>query len=105
MVADGSLAATGLVQPGSLIYYLYRLKLPPEDARRRLAESARRNDFPRRLAHPRTSRMPPPGTRSFVDRTGLYLTLVGLARCWSAGSASAMRCAAISRARPRPSPP
>ena len=45
----------------------------------------------------------PPRTRNFLERTALYLTLVGLARCSSAGSASPTRCAAISRARRRPS--
>ncbi len=51
MVADGSLDSTGLVQPGSLIYYLYRMKLPPEVARRRLAESAEGKISRWRLAH------------------------------------------------------
>ena len=80
MVADGSLAATGLVQPGSLIY----LHLPPEAAAGRATAADWLDDAARRVSRR------PAGASASSDDAGarasqpsstaltLYLTLVGL---------------------------
>ena len=78
MVADGSLDATGLVQPGSLIYHLYRVKLPSgASATDWLAALKQR--FPNGVWRIRELEDAAAGTRTFIERTGLYLILVGLA--------------------------
>jgi len=78
MVAGASLAATGLVQPGSLVQYYYRVKLPAGGNPRALRAEldARFPDAGWRL---RDSSGAAPGVRRFVERIGLFLTLVGLA--------------------------
>lgn len=77
MVALPSLAQTGLLQPGSLVYSHYRLRLPPGAeagaAVRRLEES-----FPDAGWRIRGLDQAAPGVKRFVDRTALFLTLVGL---------------------------
>lgn len=77
IVSHAGLAATELLQPGSLSDYKYRLVLPPgtdvEDFKTRLTE--RFPDAPWRIRD--TSRAAPGLTR-FVDRLTLFLTLVGL---------------------------
>jgi putative ABC transport system permease protein len=78
MVADGSLDSTGLVQPGSLIYHLYRVKLPRDlGAGKWLAALKQR--FPDGVWRIRELEDAAAGTRNFIERTGLYLILVGLA--------------------------
>ena len=78
MVADGSLASTGLVQPGSLIYHAYRLKLPAGTDvtawRDRL-----KAQFPAAVWRVRDFSDAGAGLRRFIDRTAMFLTLVGLA--------------------------
>jgi putative ABC transport system permease protein len=81
MVALPSLAETGLVQPGSLIYSHYRLRLP--------AEAGPASD-PRAVGADLDARFPDagwrirgldqaaPGVKRFVGRMTLFLTLVGL---------------------------
>lgn len=78
MVADGSLDSTGLVQPGSLIYHLYRMKLPPDVAAADWLQ-ALKEKFPDGVWRIRELEDAAAGTRNFIDRTGLYLILVGLA--------------------------
>ncbi|MBX6321546.1 MAG: ABC transporter permease, partial [Rhodospirillaceae bacterium] len=77
MVAGASLAATGLVQPGSLVYDEYRLRLPdgadPAAAADRL--KAGLGDDGWRI---RGLEDAAPRVQRFIDRTGLFLTLVGL---------------------------
>ena len=78
MVADASLESTGLVQPGSLIYHGYRIKLPPgvnADAWR--ADLKAR--FPEAVWRVRGLSDAAAGVRRFVNRTSMFLTLVGLA--------------------------
>ena len=103
MVAQASLAETGLIQPGSLIYRLYRIAYRPglDDKAFRATLDRRFPDAGWRL---RGLDDASPGVKRFVDRTALFLTLVGSRRCSSAGSASAMRSRPSWRARPRPSP-
>ena len=76
---EGLLAA-GLLQPGSLINFHYRLKLPPENARGRMAEIVRgaENTFPNAGWRIRDRFDASPSLRRFVERLGLFLTLVGL---------------------------
>ena len=78
MVADASLEATGLVQPGSLIYHAYRIRLPAgTDA------AAWRDDlksrFPDAVWRVRGLSDAGAGVRRFINRTAMFLTLVGLA--------------------------
>ncbi|MEC7163092.1 MAG: hypothetical protein VXW20_02400 [Pseudomonadota bacterium] len=74
------LRAAGLLQPGSLINFHYRLKLPPENARGRMAEIVRgaENAFPNAGWRIRDRFDASPSLRRFVERLGLFLTLVGL---------------------------
>ncbi|MGB1117330.1 MAG: ABC transporter permease [Parvibaculales bacterium] len=74
------LRAAGLLQPGSLINFHYRLKLPPENARARMAEIARAAEttFPNAGWRIRDRFDASPSLRRFVERLGLFLTLVGL---------------------------
>jgi putative ABC transport system permease protein len=77
LVAAPSLPATGLVQYGSLIRTFYRLKLDP-----RISLTAFKDDlnsrFPNAGWRIRDRSNGAPGVRDFIDRMGLFLTLVGL---------------------------
>jgi putative ABC transport system permease protein len=77
LVAQGSLAATGLEQPGSMIYYDYRILLKPG-----LTVDAVEKDLHARFGaagwHIRDSRDAAPEIRTFVTRLATFLTLVGL---------------------------
>ncbi len=77
MVAQASLAETGLVQPGSLIRHHYRLRLDQgltaADLRRALGEA-----FPEAGWRIRDTTQAAPGIGRFIDRLTLFLTLVGL---------------------------
>src|SRR5690606_33977229 len=77
LVAFDSLAETDLVQPGSLLYYHYRLDLPPgesfESWRARLAEA-----FPEAGWRVRGLENAAPGIARFVEQVSLFMTLVGL---------------------------
>lgn len=77
MIRLGDLAGTGLVQPGSLVEWNYRLALPPgtdaEAWREALAEA-----FPDAGWRVRDFTNAAPGLQRFVERLALFLTLVGL---------------------------
>jgi len=81
LVARGSLAATGLLRPGSLNHHHYRLRLPETGdsagdsavLRRELAEA-----FPAAGWRVRDTSQAAPGLARFIDRLGMFLTLVGL---------------------------
>jgi len=77
LVSDAGLAATGLVRPGSLIYFHYRLKLPPGAD---LAAFAARlkADLPKAGWRIRSLSQATPGAQQFLAQITLYLTLVGL---------------------------
>ena len=77
MVAYESLAATGLEQPGSLIHYHYRLRLPPGTDL--AAFRAELNDaFPEAGWRIRDTGAAAPGLGRFIVRLTLFMTLVGL---------------------------
>lgn len=81
MIARDALPGTGLVQPGSLVEYYYRIRLP-EGARASAdiaawvgALNARFPDAGWRVTDRSDSA---PGVRRFVERVALFLSLVGL---------------------------
>jgi len=78
MVADASLGSTGLLQPGSLVYHVYRLKLPPgTDAS--AWRDALKVKFPAAVWRVRGLDDAAAGVSNFIDRTAMFLTFVGLA--------------------------
>ncbi|MFL6845014.1 MAG: ABC transporter permease [Allosphingosinicella sp.] len=84
LVDEAGLAATGLVQPGSLYSSAYRLKLPPGADAAKVAERLKKRFGPAGYqVQDRTDGAP--GTRRFVERLGQFLTLLGLAALVVAG--------------------
>lgn len=77
MVAAESIAATGLVQPGSLIRWTTKVALHPgievAEAKRLLGER-----FPDAAWHLRDTSDAAPGVGRFLDNLAAFLTLVGL---------------------------
>ncbi|MBI3452326.1 MAG: FtsX-like permease family protein [Rhodospirillales bacterium] len=77
MIALGGLPATGLVQPGSLVRYQYRIMLADgidpagwiDGLKTRFPDAGWRIRSPSEAA---------PGVQRWIERIGLYLTLVGL---------------------------
>jgi putative ABC transport system permease protein len=84
LVDRAGLAATGLVQPGSLYSSAYRLKLPtgadPKAVGERLKKQFGASGW---QVQDRTNGAP--GTRRFIERLGQFLTLVGLTALIVAG--------------------
>lgn len=77
MIAESSLPATALIQPGSLVYWGYRLALGPGDSatrRQREAETL----FPDAGWRIRNPANASPALTEWLDRIGSYLVLVGL---------------------------
>ncbi|MFQ3622750.1 MAG: FtsX-like permease family protein, partial [Acetobacteraceae bacterium] len=77
MISLDSLAATRLVQPGSLVRYEYRIRLP-EGADEIAFVRDLRAAFPDGGWRIRTYAQAAPGVIRFVEQTSLFLTLVGL---------------------------
>ncbi len=77
LVGRESLAASGLEQPGSLIYYHYRMTLPQD-----VSIADWKEDL--QAAHPKAGwrlrdlDSAAPGIERFVERVSLFMTLVGL---------------------------
>jgi putative ABC transport system permease protein len=84
LVDRAGLAATGLVQPGSLYTSAYRIQLPAgtdaSAASKRLTQQFRDEGF---QVQDRSNGAP--GTRRFIERLGQFLTLVGLTALIVAG--------------------
>ncbi|TFI60133.1 FtsX-like permease family protein [Sphingomonas parva] len=84
LVDRAGLAATGLVQPGSLYTSAYRLRLPSGNdvaaTAQRLTERFKDAGY---QVQDRSNGAP--GTRRFIERLGQFLTLVGLAALIVAG--------------------
>ena len=84
LVDRAGLAATRLVQPGSLYNAAYRVRLPAGADAKALGESfVKRFPFGGWRAQDRSNGAP--GTRRFIDRLGQFLTLVGLTALVIAG--------------------
>ncbi len=80
MMSKEALEATNLVQPGSLIHWHYKFKLPApanDDAVETFTKQAE-EDFPDAGWRVRSRANAAPGIQRFVDRLALFLTLVGL---------------------------
>jgi putative ABC transport system permease protein len=77
MIAMDGLASTGLVREGSLIRYHNRVRLP-EDVNLTTWIAALKERFPDAGFQVRSRARAAPGFSAFVDRLGLYLSLVGL---------------------------
>ncbi|ACJ00452.1 ABC transporter permease [Rhodospirillum centenum] len=77
LVADGALAATDLVQPGSLITWSYLLRLPPGSDPAAFRTSVEET-FPAAGWRIRDFTDAAPQLARFIDRLTLFLTLVGL---------------------------
>lgn len=77
IISTEALAKTGLVQPGSLLRYHYRIALDPG---RTVAEfhDAVKTAFPDAGWRVQDASNGAPGIKRFVDRVALFLTLVGL---------------------------
>jgi putative ABC transport system permease protein len=80
LMSEEALRATGLLQPGSLVRWLYRLRLPAdlgEDAAARTMEAATAQ-FPEAGWEMRSRTNAAPQLERNVERFSQYLTLVGL---------------------------
>ena len=82
LVSREALAATGLIQPGSLVRWLYRLKLPPtsnmESAVRNTIDASRA-ELPNAGWEVRSRFNVSPQLERSIEQFTQYLTLVGLA--------------------------
>ncbi len=77
IIASENLPGTDLIQPGSLVRYHVRLKIPPEaDLDTQVA--AINTQFPKADWRVQDRKNGAPGLRRFVDQLGQFLTLVGL---------------------------
>ena len=77
IIAAEALAETGLIRPGALVSYHYRLQLAPGTDPASWAEQAR-SDFPEAGWQIRAFDAASPGLRRLIDRLVLFLKLVGL---------------------------
>jgi putative ABC transport system permease protein len=77
LVAQDSMPATGLVQPGSLIRHQYRLLLKPGLDAPTFADEMKQL-FPNAGWRIRTPADATPGVKLWIDRIAMFLTLVGL---------------------------
>jgi len=80
MVSHDTLKAAGLLRPGALINYHYRLRLPKaadNDAAKEITRIAP-DKFPLAGWRIRDRSDASPSMRRFIERLGLFLTLVGL---------------------------
>jgi putative ABC transport system permease protein len=80
MMSREALAATGLVQPGSLVRWIYRLRMPANttaDAVERTIEAAKAQ-FPEAGWEIRSRNNAAPQLERNIERFSQYLTLVGL---------------------------
>jgi putative ABC transport system permease protein len=81
LISEAALRATGLLQPGSLVRWQYRLRLPPADTGDRAVtavEKAAQAAFPDAGWEVRTRNKASPQLERNVERFTQFLTLVGL---------------------------
>ena len=82
LIGDAGLRATGLLQPGSLVRWIYRVKLPDNAADDRAAQALARDAraaFPDAGWEIRTRSNASPQLERTISRFTQFLTLVGLA--------------------------
>ncbi|HEX4194030.1 MAG TPA: FtsX-like permease family protein, partial [Stellaceae bacterium] len=77
MVSQAALTATGLLAPGSLVAYAYRLRLPPAGDAASVIEAAKAK-FPEAGWRIRSFADAAPNLQELLDRVTVFLTLVGL---------------------------
>jgi len=77
LVADGALDATGLIQPGSLVHHLVLVKLRPGEAVPAFRQALDAHYQPAPWLF-RDASEATPSLKRLLDRTTLFLTLVGL---------------------------
>jgi putative ABC transport system permease protein len=81
MISEAGLRATGLIQPGSLISFNYRVALPGDernpDAMKAFIATANER-FPHAGWQPRDRWNAAPSVRRFIGQVNAFLTLVGL---------------------------
>lgn len=77
MIADMALPGTGLVQPGSLVRWQYRVALPAGADAAAFTEDLK-SRFPQAGWRIRALSEAAPGLQRWVDRIAMFLTLVGL---------------------------
>ncbi|MGB5799074.1 MAG: FtsX-like permease family protein, partial [Mesorhizobium sp.] len=80
LISMQGLTASGLIQPGSLVQHIYRLRLTPaaSDARVRQVEAQANQAFPEAGWSVRTRANAAPALSSNIERFSQFLTLVGL---------------------------
>ena len=76
-IAAAALPSTGLIQPGALVNYAYRVKLPPGSDPAAWAHAAAAK-FPDAGWQIRTASEASPQLGRFIDRIALFLGLVGI---------------------------
>ena len=82
LISEAALRATGLLQPGSLVRWQYRLQLPEANSSDRAAAALERQaqaEFPQAGWEIRTRSKASPQLERSVERFSQFLTLVGLA--------------------------
>ena len=77
LISAEALAQTGLIQPGALVSYHYRLRLPPETDPAGWTKTARAA-FPEAGWQIHSFDEASPALERLIDRVALFLTLVGL---------------------------
>ena len=77
MISAEALAETGLVQPGALVTYRYRVRLPPGSDATSWAEAAR-SAFSEAGWQIRTFHEASPTLQRSIERVALFLSLVGM---------------------------
>ncbi|HTV46667.1 MAG TPA: FtsX-like permease family protein [Stellaceae bacterium] len=77
MISAAALAATGLIQPGALVTYHYRLRLPAGTTASAWIATARAA-FPEAGWELRSSAAAAPGLQRLIRQVALFLSLVGL---------------------------
>ncbi len=81
LISEAALRATGLLQPGSLVRWQYRLRLPEDnssDAAVTATEKQAQTQFPQAGWEIRTRMKASPALERNVERFSQFLTLVGL---------------------------
>jgi putative ABC transport system permease protein len=80
LLTEETLRATGIVQPGSLITWRYRIKLPdPSPKAMNAVMREARDDWKESGWRVRNRNNAASGADSFIERLGYFMTLVGLA--------------------------